>query len=200
LKAAAIVLVGAVVACGGPAVIDPTTAVSPSQPAGTIEANPGLVATAELKDKTGDVHDLEWRAVSRAPHVDIVKVTAAADGHNLRVVVYFAGDVPAKLSSFKEEINYSIDMTVNDSGDIDYSVQFGNHEGGNWDASLIPWFDVAAEEYPAPIVDGSVGFVVPLSSLGNATAIRLSVTAQRVDHADGSVVAEDDARWLRLGG
>ena len=200
MKAAATVLVAAVVACGGPSVIEqPTTTVSTPQPAPTIDARPGLVANAELRDERGDVDDGYGGSAPRTPHVDIVKVTAAADGDDLGVVLYFAGDVPKKLSSFEEEITYSIDMTLNDSGNIDYSVEVGNLEGGNWDARLTPWFDVAAREYPHPSVDGFVSFVVPLSSLRNPTAIRLSVIAQRVDHADGSVLAEDQAKWLTLG-
>ena len=160
---------------------------------------PGLVDEAELQDPRGDVDDGEGRHAPRTPHVDIVKMTAAADGHHLRVVLYLAGDVPEKLSSSKEELTYGVDMMVNDSGDIDYTLQIGNLAGGSWDARLTPWFDTAAIEYPQPIVDGTVGFVVPLSSLGNPTAIRLSVSAQRLDHAEASVLGEDDAKWLRLG-
>jgi hypothetical protein len=164
-----------------------------------ITARPGLVANAEMKDKRGDVQDGEGRDGRRTPHVDIVKVTAAVDDDHLRVALYFARDVPKKLSSSEEEITYGIDMTVNHSGDVDYSVTIGNLEGGNWDARLTPWLDVAAMEYLHPIVDGLVGFSIPLSSIGNPTAISLSVSAQRVDHADGSLLAEDHAKWLSLG-
>jgi hypothetical protein len=199
-RAGAFVLLAALVAgCGSPAAIpQPTQAGARSLPTPTITARPGLVANAELKDKRGDVHGGEGRDAPRTPRVDIVKVTAAADGDHIRVALYFAGDVPKTLSSFEEEITYGIDMTVNDSGNVDYSVTVGNLEGGNWDARLTPWFDTAAIEYLHPIVDGLVGFVVPLSSIGSPTAIRLRVIAERVDHADGSLLAEDHTSWLTL--
>ena len=176
----------------------PASATSAPVPS-TTAGEPPLADEAELKDRRGDVYDLEGRDAPRTPHVDIMKVTAAADGHHLRVVLHLAGDVPKKLSSLKEAITYGIDMTVNDSGDIDYSVQIANLEGGNWDARLVPWFNSAAIEYPPPMVDGVVGFIVPLSSLGDPTTIRLSVIAQRLDHPEGNVLVEDTAKWLRLG-
>lgn len=210
MRARAIVVLAAlVVACSGPAATErPTTPGARSLPTPTITAEAGLVADGELSDKKRDVDDGDGGSAPQTAHVDIVKVTAAADGADLRIRVFFARDVPPKLSSFEQEISYAIYIETDTSGEVDYDFIVGNLEAGRW--ALVAWPPDLSESDALAVVDGFVALTIPLEALGNPEQLRLGVVAQRAEHSDGSVVGEDrapnnafsmspTANWLTLG-
>lgn len=177
-------------------------------------ARAGLVAEGSLSDKRGDLDNGDRGVAPPNPQIDLVEVTARADGKVLRLLLVFAGWVPEKMSSLEHQIAYAIDIEADRSRNVDYSVLVGNVESGEWFASLS---DMATEgpgnDFPGVLVvsgDEVVALTIPLEALGNPRTLRLSVVAQRVDHADATVLAEDRApnnagsmrptsKWLTLG-
>lgn len=187
---------------GDSALPDPTAA-SP------LAAGGGLVAKAvTLQDKKGDLVDEAGRKVGKNTRVDIVAVTASADGTDLLITIQLAGKVPADLSSNDQAITY--DVEIESDGDRDTTVLVSNVEAGGWVGSVIDGTDSPAFTGDLDVDGRTIDLRVPLASLGNPRSLRLAVIAQRADNDSLEVSAEDQVpkgatgksrkRWLALGG
>jgi hypothetical protein len=215
----ALILVGIVVGCGpaGPATSARPSAVATDQAAQESPGPPGLVADSKrLKDKKGDLVDEDGDKVKKNGLVDIIGLTASADGSNLRLDLELAGTVPTKVSATEQELIYLFKVEKDRSGSFDYWIVVSNLESGRWSASISD--DTAeghgktlyGDRFPgSAVVDGpDVLVTIALSAVGNPTRVRISATSERADHGSGDVLAEDHApanvdapnkSWLALG-
>jgi hypothetical protein len=215
----ALLLVAMVAACGaGPnALLGRPTPSAVDSAAPTTSIAPGLVAEAKsIKDKKGDLVDEADDPVTKNGQVDIVKLTASADGSSLRLLLDLAGDVPAGVSSTDQQITYLFQVETDRSGTFDYWIVISNLENGAWSASITDYTEAGhgasayGPRFPGSnVVDGrSVAVTVALQALGHPSRLRIAAAAQRADHVSGVVLAEDHApkdttkpskAWLALG-
>ena len=216
---AALVLVGMVAACNA----DPSSLVS--QPTSSAETSaapssssvPGLVAEAvSIKDKKGDLVDEAGDAVKKNGLVDIVKVTASADGSSLRLMLELAADIPAAPPATDQPLNYLFQVEKDRSGSFDYWIVISNLENGSWSASITDYTKAGngrsayGSRFPgSAVVQGNLVVVtVSLEALGDPATLRIAASSERDDHTSGKVLAEDHApkdsakpskSWLALG-
>ena len=214
----ALLLVAVVAACGaGPNAVlgQPSPSTSSAVPSSSVA--PRLVAVAmSIKDKKGDLVDEAGDPVTKNDHIDIVKLTAAADGSSLRLALDLAGVVPAALSSKDQQVTYLFELEKDRSGAFDYWIVISNLENGSWSASITDYTEAGhggsayGSRFPgSSVVDGkSVQVTVALEAIGNPSRLRIAAAAQRADQVSGVVLAQDHApkdttkpskAWLALG-
>jgi hypothetical protein len=192
-----------VAACGGggPAPQRPaedSTATRAPAIAAPEPAEDGLVADAVgIKDPKSDLRNADGKKIKkRVPHIDITRLSASADGTDLRITLRLAGDVPREMASFQQELNYLVVLEADKSGENDYWLMLTNLEAGSWSPALSDWatnYTKDEDEFPGTFVvaDNEVSFIVSLSALGSPTSLRLSAITQKADHETGDVEAED---------
>ena len=89
-------------------------------------ANAGLVAEATtIKDPKNDLVDENGKKAARAPHIDLTRLDAAADGTELRMSLTMAGNVPPEMSSIRQELTYLVIIEADASGEMNYWVTLG---------------------------------------------------------------------------
>lgn len=190
--------------CASPALVRPSVTVAPEGSAVTTEAPPttataiaGLVAGPRaLTDPTNDLVDEDGHKANRNPAVDLTRFEANADGTELNVTMTLDGDVPTKVSSTSQELNYIVEVEAAGAQPFDYWLLVTNLESGAWYAALTDWDGNSAEEdnqFPGTFIvaKNHVIISVPLAALGSPTRLTLMAVTQRADHASGKVVAED---------
>jgi hypothetical protein len=190
--------------CASPALVRPSVTVAPEASAVTAEAPPttataieGLVAGPRaLTDPTNDLVDEDGHKANRNPAVDLTRFEANADGTELNVTMTLDGDVPTKVSSTSQELNYIVEVEAAGAQPFDYWLLVTNLESGAWYAALTDWDGNSAEEdnqFPGTFIvaKNHVIISVPLAALGSPTRLTLMAVTQRADHASGKVVAED---------
>ena len=193
---------------------EPATATATASATATVTA--GLVAPPRaLTDPKNDLVDEDGHKATRNPHIDLVRVEAEADGTDLQVTMTMAGNVPARISPNRQELDYVVEVEAQGAQTLDYWLLVTNVEGGAWYAALTDREGDSAEEdneFPGTLVvdKNSVIVRVPLAVLGSPSRLRMMAVTQRADHKSGKVVAEDQVprgdqsvastRWLTLPG
>jgi hypothetical protein len=209
-SAGLVAMLVAAAGCGSAPVASPSVTVAPAGSLATsgpatasapVPATPtaaeGLVAPpAALTDSKNDLADEDGHKAKSNPQIDLVRAEATADGTDLQVTMTMAGNVPAKISSNRQELNYVVEVEAKGAKTLDYWLIVTNLEGGAWYAALTDWGGNSAEEdneFPGTFaVDkNQVTIRVPLAVLGSPTRLRMMAVTQRADHKSGKVVAED---------
>ena len=176
---------------------DETAAATAATAAATATLTDGLVARPQtITDPKNDLVDEDGRKAKTNPHIDLTRMEAEADGSDLQVTMTMAGDIPAKISSTRQELNYVVEVEAEGSQPFDYWLLVTNLESGAWYAALTDWAGNSAEEdneFPGTFVVGRnvVTVRVPLTVLGSPSRLRMLAVTQRADHKSGKVVAED---------
>lgn len=224
-SASLVAAVLAAAACGSAPAASPAVTVVPEASVASAEAptataaataTEGLVATPRaLTDPKNDLVDEDGHKATRNPHIDLVRVEAEADGTELQVTMTMAGNVPAKISPDRQELDYVVEVEAQGAQTLDYWLLVTNVDGGAWYAALTDWEGNSAEEdneFPGTLVvdKNSVMVHVPLAVLGSPSRLRMMAVTQRADHKSGRVVAEDQVprgdqsiaskSWLTLPG
>jgi hypothetical protein len=198
-------LVAAIVAaagCGSGPIASDARTVAPYESAAasgaaTATLTKGLVARPEaITDPRNDLVDEDGRKAKTNAHIDLTRLEAEADGSDLQVTMTLAGDIPARTSSTRQELNYVVEVEADGAQPFDYWLLVTNLESGAWYAALTDWAGNSAEEdneFPGTLVVAKnlVIVRVPLSVLGSPTRLRMLAVTQRADHKSGKVVAED---------
>lgn len=185
-----------------------------ASPSSTSTSDPQLVATARsIADPPGDLADEAGKKVVGNTPVDLTQVEASADGTDLRVTLTMAGDVPPKIASTSQKLNYIVVIEADRSGDFDYSLIVTNLETGVWSVGYTEWPTGVAHtdaNFPGTfqVLKNQVTFTISLSAIGSPASLRMSAITKLADK-DGNIVAQDQAPtgdpykpaegWLSLG-
>lgn len=197
LALAAVLLACSSAATPTPATIAPRVSPTDGPAPPPVTGNLMVASQVDLKDPKGDLVDEDGQKAARNPHVDVLNVSASADGEHLWVGLTLAGTVPDSISTVRQELTYLLMIEADLSGDYDYSATIENREDGDWVGSLTDWatgqtYSNAAFPGVVSVAGNVLSYRIRLTALGSPSTLRIGVITQRAEHEDGTVLAQDD--------
>ena len=176
---------------------EPTERPTPLPGATATPAPQGELGTVNLADGSDDLVDEAAKPVTGFADIDVVQVESHTDEGDLAFVILLAGAPPSAPSSTAGEYNFLLAIDTDSDSLGDYWVMLGNLESGEWSPSISD-LDAGTggygNDFPGVITladDGVLGRV-RLGDLGNPDQLAVCVSTQFVNHADGTVLAEDN--------